>query len=312
MPRRLYIPRQVSEAISAHITSAIEKARNGFWSANEDEDTLTGHLGACLRIGPQSVEVTQDEVNGTWRWSVDYAKFRGRGSKATESYLGADGIIEISLDRGFRHETKSILFQSKIDWTTSKDLVEQAVLLSTWREASIAINYTPTSFDAYSIDNVLASRGNQQDARNKLSLQDALTQHFLECKVGNTDLRYDARARRLVWRDTKGVRVATQFTIPHRIRIEIEAPVHKPNLDYDKLIPAEEIHQHRMEVEAADVLKPILSNRKESAKVMKQSLAMTYHPDRYSTFDQTFRDLATRRMQEINAASDELKKRRRN
>lgn len=54
MARRLYIPAQVLDAISTHLSTAVEKAIQGFWSANEDEDTLTGHLGACLRTGTHS------------------------------------------------------------------------------------------------------------------------------------------------------------------------------------------------------------------------------------------------------------------
>jgi hypothetical protein len=116
MAHRLYIPAQVLDAISGHISTAVEKAVQGFWSANEDEDTLTGHLGACLKTGTHTVDVTQDEINGPWKWSIDYSKFRGRGKNATESYLGADGILELSLDMGYRRDTKSLLFQAKTDW----------------------------------------------------------------------------------------------------------------------------------------------------------------------------------------------------
>jgi hypothetical protein len=170
MARRLYIPAQVLDAISDHISIAVEKAVQGFWSANEDEDTLTGHLGACLKTGTRTVAVTREEINGPWKWSIDYSKFRGRGRNATESYLGADGILELSLDMGYRRDTKSLLFQSKIDWDNSPDLVEQAIVMSTWREAAIGINYTSTSFDAYSLDSILASRGIKANAKGAITL----------------------------------------------------------------------------------------------------------------------------------------------
>ena len=309
MARRLYIPAQVLDAISAHISSAVERAVQGFWSANEDEDTLTGHLGACLKTGMHTVMVVQDEINGPWKWSIDYAKFRGRGKNATESYLGADGILELSINMGYRTDTKSLLFQSKTDWSNSSDIVEQAIVMSTWREAAIGINYTPTSFDAYSIDSILACRGIKADAKGAITLQDALNQYFIRCKIGNTDLRYDARSRRLYWRDVNGLLVAVQFSIPERVRLNVAAPAQRRPLQVDKELVPDEINLHRMEVEPEEVLMPILAPAEISAKAMKRTLAMTYHPDRYSAYDQLFRDLATRRMQEVNTASDELAKR---
>lgn len=309
MARRLYIPEQVLDAISEHISSSVERAVQGFWSANEDEDTLTGHLGACLKIGTRTVIVVEDEINGPWKWSIDYAKFRGRGKSATESYLGADGILELSIDMGYRTDTKSLLFQSKTDWVNSPDIVEQAIVMSTWREAAIGINYTPTSFDAYSVDSILASRGAKANAKGAVPLQDALSQYFIRCKIGNTDLRYDVRRRRLYWRDVNGLLVAVQFSIPNRIRLNVEAPMQGKHILVDKELTPAEINQHRMEVEPEEVLTPVLAPTQPNAKIMKRTLAMTYHPDRYSSYDQLFRDIATRRMQEVNAASDELEKR---
>lgn len=311
MPYPLYIPSQVLDAISKHIADAVERAVDGFWSANEDEDTLTGHLGACLKIGVQTVHVTGDEINGPWKWSIDYAKFRGRGKNATESFLGADGIFELSLDHGFRTETKSLLFQSKTDWQSSPDLVEQSLVLSNWREAAIAVNYTPISFDAYSIDSVIASQGEKARAKDGLPLAVALGDYFIRCKIGNTELRYDARARRLYWRDINGLLVAVQFSIPQRIRLLVEAPARK-NMQYvDKEILPEEVHQHRMAVDAEEVLTPILTTQNSDSKKVRRGLAMAYHPDRFANFSQFVRDIANHRMQEVNSASDEVDKRKR-
>ncbi|MFC5743582.1 J domain-containing protein [Dyella tabacisoli] len=307
MARRIYIPAQVIDDISRHIQSAVRRATEGFWSANEDEDTLTGHLGACLKTGTHTVNVVQDEVSGPWKWSFDYSKFRGRGASATESHLGADGIFELNMDWGYRAEKKSLLFQSKTEWSDSPELVEQSMLLSTWREAAIAIDYKPGGFEAFSIDSVLASRGIRSDAGDGIPLQDALGDYFIKCKVGSTDLSYDARSRRLYWRDTNGLRVGVQFSVPHRMRLKVQAPVRGQFVDKE-ILPAE-IHQHRMEVAPEEMLMPVLSSATKKPKEMKRALAKTYHPDRYDAYEQLFRDLANRRMQEINAAADELKKR---
>jgi len=227
MPRRLYIPEQVLKSITDHVNTAINKSVDGFWSANADEDTITGHLCGCLKTGIHNVEVTQDQINGTWKWSIDYAKFSGRGKNAAESFIGADGIIELALTFGSRTESKAILFQAKNDWQIDRKLAKQTMLLSTWREAAIVINYTPTGFSAYSIDSIITSKGDRKKAKGELNLKPTLTEFFLRCKIGDTDLSYDARTRKLVWRDTNGIRVATQFSIPRRVRIEIQSPKHK-------------------------------------------------------------------------------------
>jgi hypothetical protein len=48
MPKSLYIPEPVRAAIAHHIKESMPKAEDGFESAQEDEDTLTGHLGGCF------------------------------------------------------------------------------------------------------------------------------------------------------------------------------------------------------------------------------------------------------------------------
>jgi hypothetical protein len=311
MPRRLYIPREVRAAIAAHIEAATARAVDGFLSAHEDEDTLTGELGSSLRTGTHTVNVVGDEINGPWKWSIRYSKFRGRGFEATESLLGADGIFELTLNYGMREDTKSLLFQAKTEWQKDTTLISQAAQLSTWREAAIFVNYTPQGFYAYSIDSVLGSRGAEADAENRLTLQEALTEHFLDCRIGDMDLRYNPATRHLTWRDLSGAIVATKFSIPNRIRVKIQSPNAKEKVNFEKLIPFEDIHRHRMQAEPEEMLMPLLSENNVSPKNQKRSLSMTYHPDRYSDGDQLLRDLLNRRMQEINAAYETLEAARR-
>jgi len=98
MRRRLYIPDEVKANIRAHLETAIQNTVEGFDSASEDEDTMTGHLGARLQVRVQRVMVPRpNEIPGEWRWAIKYYKFRGRGPAATERFLGADGIFELTL-----------------------------------------------------------------------------------------------------------------------------------------------------------------------------------------------------------------------
>lgn len=307
MPRRLYMPAEVLESIKDHIKTSIPNAVAGFMSANEDEDTMTGQFGASLRTGVHTVIVRQGEINGDWKWSIDYTKFRGRGKGATEALIGADGIIELSLDWNGRKESKAVLFQAKMDWQSDTSLLPQALLLSTWREASLFVNYTESTIEAASIDSVLRSRGVRANAKDVLPIADALGEYFLMCKIGSTDLAYDAIARQLRWRSTSGITVATQFSIPHRLRLKVKAPGYKHKLVWDKLIPKTEIHSHRMAVDPDEMIARLLTTDSVEAKTQLQALSSAYHPDKLGSMDQLYRDLATRRMQEINAAFAEFK-----
>lgn len=306
MARRIYIPDTVTESITTHINEAVSKAIDGFWSASEDEDSLTGHLGACLRTGTHSIKVIENDISEVWKWSIDYVKFRGRGKNAPESFLGADGIFELTVDTGKSKETKSLLFQAKTDWNHSKDIVEQALMLSTWREAAIGINYTEKLFESFSIDSILNSKGKRAQIKKLTPLNEALTKYFIGCLIGNVTLKYDARSRRLYWRDQTGLYVGVQFSIRNRIRINVESPNNSSNSV--KEIKPEEIHNHRMEVDPDDMIQLILSDQDSTKKNIKRSLAMTYHPDRYTEYAKFFQDLANRRMQEINSAAEIISK----
>lgn len=306
MAKRLHIPIEVLNSVSEHIQSAVDSAVEGFWSANEDEDTVTGHLGACLKTQVHTVDVREEQIPGPWKWSIDYTKFRGRGKGATESFIGADGIFELTVSFPSRTDKKCLLFQSKVDWDNDSSLVKQAILLSTWREASIFINYTPSAFEAFSVDSVLASKGLRRQAKNILDLKDALVDHFLKCKIGDTDLSYDAKRRRLIWRSLSGVVVATQFSIPSRLRLLIEAPNRSEEPSYDKLIPANEIPLYRMDTDSQGILSQPFAETEFDARRAKQVLSMAYHPDRYPGIDALLEEILKRRMQEINGALDAI------
>ena len=309
MGKRLGIPFEVLEAISEHIRESIDNAVMGFWSASEDEDTLTGHFGACLKTPQRVVRVYEAQVPGEWRWSIDYTKFRGRGSAATESMIGADGIIELVVSSGSRIDRKSLLFQAKLNWH-QKDaaLIKQAVMLSTWREAAIFLNYTENSFEAFSIDEILSSQGVRKNAKRVIDVKDALSRHFLRCEIGNTELSYDARRRFLSWRSMSGSVVAAQFTIPNRIRFNIESPKQDSQTSYDTLLPNEQIHAHRMQVDASEMLSVPLSGESHDLARARKIINMAYHPDRHANLADLLQEILCKRMQEINMAYDELKK----
>jgi hypothetical protein len=302
MRRSLYIPTEVKENISNHISIAIKQAVEGFLSANEDEDTMTGHLGALLRLRDQRVSVSQQKEgsSGVWIWSIDYFKFRGRGPGATENVLGADGLIELRLNRGGSVDTKSLLFQSKLNWGSDQSLLFQCIKLSTWREAAFVLNYRPSGFQAFRIDEVIRSRGNYSGRLTHFSLEEFIGRLFVDCQVGDNDLIYNPKSRRLVWKTSNNEKVSMRFTIPQRLRINIEAPDNDPVRE----ISVDEVYAYRINSSPEDILSLEEGYTDRDLTRSRGKFALTYHPDKYTEFNEMYRKIVERRMQEANNAYD--------
>lgn len=312
--KKIYIPEEVKQAIKQHLSAKYPIALEGFMSGNEEEDTLTGDLGATLRVKDQKVQVRGEgnEFPGEWTWSIDYYKFRGRGPSATESKVGADGLFELALKRGSYVEKKSLLFQAKIEWKNDPNLIKEAIKLSNWREASFVLNFTPTKFEAIDLDTIISSRGKRNDKIVVKPLDEFIGSDFLDCKVGDVDLRYNAISRKLIWRAQSGEVVATRFSIPSRISIQISAPK-VPNQRYpdiDKEIRIEEIHNYRMNADEEEMLSLIGSYTDRELKMARSEKAHIYHSDKHFFGDQLLDELMKKRMQEINLAYDILKKKK--
>jgi hypothetical protein len=307
--RRLFIPEEVKDSISTHLYTSTARAVEGYMSGNEDEDTLTGDLGATLRIGTQRVQVPPTrEVGGTWTWSITYYKFRGRGKGATENYLGADGILELSVQWNDRDddEKKCLLFQAKNQWQgTDSSLLEQCMKLSTWREAAFVLNYSPTDFEAYLLDDVIRSGGTKSQSIQAISLGAFLSRHYLECLVGDTDLRYDASSRRLIWRAMRGEMVATPFSLRHRISININPPKRGDiRIKGSREIPNGEIYNYRMKATEEEILSLESNYTQRDVQLARRRLAQVYHTDVNPGMDALFEELKKKRMQEVNNAYD--------
>ncbi len=310
MRRRLFIPDEVKDSISSHLYASTAKAIGGYLSGNEDEDTLTGDLGASLRISSQKVDVPAgQEVSGPWTWSITYYKFRGRGNKATENLLGADGIFELSVNWNVGNiEKKCLLFQAKNQWHNSdKSLLEQCIKLSTWREAAFILNYTPTDYEAFFIDDVIRAGGSRLQASQGVSLGAFLSRHFLECLIGDTDLKYDATSRRLSWRALNGEMVETGFSVRHRFSVNINPPKRNKRIKSGhREIPNNEVYGYRMQASEEDMLSLRPDYTEKDIKNARRKLAQAYHTDVNQNMDSLLQEILNRRMQEFNHARDVL------
>jgi hypothetical protein len=311
MSGNLWLPDELKAAIREHLDDALSSPAAMFEAASEDEDTLTGHVfGALHTPKTQAVAVVNSEVAGRWTWKVSYTKFRGRGRGAPERDIGADGIIELSVRRGGQLHRKSALFQAKVGLRGGKPLQEQCARLSTWREAAFVVSYQSKRIVAADIDPILRSRGALREAlAGADSLAEYLGTSFLDCRVGDVDLMYDASARRLTWFDIDGQFVATQFAIPHRLRFEVQEP-HAPRFAGPvEHIPPTEILNHRMHVEPHDLFGVEYRAEEETIQAAYTQLARTYHPDQYVSASDLLKTMADMRMKEVNVAADLLSER---
>lgn len=297
-----FIPEQVKDDIKTELKLRVDKTIAEFDSAAEDEDTLTGHLGANLTTSQRKVWVESVELGGHWTWSLSYRKFRGRGGGATESRLGADGIIELSVGDDRWPRKKSMLFQSKMDGSGgTRRLVEQCAKLSTWREAVAVFSYGRESFEAMKLDAVLGAKGDLHLVHGA-PLAEFLADTFVECKIGDTDLSYYPIERKLVWRDFNNQWVAARFNVKHRFKFKVMPPAPKrASPAWIKEISVEEIIKHRMKVEEMDLLGiPVGASRAE-VRTARKELAKIYHPDLWHGFSDDLRTLMELRTKEIHS-----------
>ena len=285
------IPERVLEDIKTRLQGQIEKTLAEFESAEEDEDVLTGHLGANLTTHARQVWVSEGERTGYWTWSLKYRKFRGRGAGATEKKLGADGIFEVLLNDSGRVQSKSMLFQSKMAGPGgARQLAEQCAKLSTWREAAAVFSYATSGFEAMTLDAVLGARGDLRNAKG-LPLDEFLANVFVKCVVGDTDLRYVSDHKMLTWIDNNSQRVATRFTVRHRFKIGVKAPGYpQSDLAGFNEILNDEIAKHRMRVNNRDLLGVDYNATTREIAAKQRQLMKIYHPDMWVNFSPQLRE----------------------
>jgi hypothetical protein len=279
--------------------AAISNAVEAYASVSEEEDTPTGHLGGYLKTGAGGVS------SDGWTWTINYTKFQSKGKVATGEQMGADGILEMRVQNGEGENRRAILFQAKNSWNDDLNLAGQALRLSHWREAAFVLNYTENCVEAFRLDNVIRSRGKRANAGQPISLSRFLGEEFLRCKVGDLDLHYDARNRRLTWRDMKEQLVSVDFFIGSRI--EIKAVAHNTKLRGPKRISPQDLREHRMFATPEDILGIELNATEDQMTAARNRVALTYHPDRVASDDQLLKDISKLRMQEANAAVDARK-----
>jgi hypothetical protein len=303
MRRQLYIPSKVRIEIERHVSERLAEAQERYWAAAEDEDTFTGHLGALLGCPERKADVDGQ----VWRWRIEYTKFRGRGPNASESFLGADGIFEVRVMGPEVDGRKSVLFQAKMEAVLGADALEQALDLSNWREAAVFVVYQERAITVYPIDAVLRTQIAGSPVRG-VSFSDFFLGTFLACRMGDSDLEYDAKSRLLLWRDDSRRRVGVQFAIPHRIRVSIKSPA--ASSKRFKRITPDAMGEHRLDSTAMERMGLEDDFTPKQLKQAMREAALAFHTDRLQQLPDPLKAILNTRMGEINAAFAELKKRK--
>ena len=185
-------------------------------------------------------------------------------------------------------------------------LLHQCIKLTTWREAAFVMVYSEEGFFACYLDDVIRARGNISDIRRKIPLDNFLSGQFMECHIGDLELRYSPPNRMLLWRSHDDEKIATKFSVRHRVRLKIQPPNNKTEDAYDRMIDPADIHKFRMMVDAEDMLGIGIERSPKLIRKVMRELSKTYHPDLFRTLRPDLRELVEMRMKEMNQAKDRL------
>jgi hypothetical protein len=296
-----YLPDPVRASIQRHLRRAVTAAVNAHESGQEDEDTLTGQLGFALRTR-QPKRVTVD--GQTWTWTIYYHKLRGRGPNATEHLIGADGLIEFSIDAVERHFSKTALFQAKNDASDLQRLLAQCTLLSTWREAAFIIKYGRERYSAIDLDDAF-KQALRLPHPEEMPLDAFLVDVFIACLVGDSELHYEPADRVLSWRDQAGNMVHASFDIQHNLEIRVNGP--KPGAAYrGTRIESTEIPEHRLKATDEEILGVNRNATAAEVKRARREAAKVYHVDKHQQLEPGFQDILSLRLKERNGAADRI------
>jgi hypothetical protein len=201
------LPKSVLDEIREHLRQADDNAQESWSSANQDEDSVTGDFFGAMRR-----TMRPSENDRAWRWKITYTKLRGRGPKAPENIVGADGIIQAEIVKNGIVYTKGLLFQAKKVSAKRASAVEQVKKMERYAPgASAVFTYGPHRFFAEEGSSFSTERRD----RASLKIGDFLATRFIECVVGSEGLVYDAH-RNTLYRTAQG---DVALGLAHNVRL---------------------------------------------------------------------------------------------
>lgn len=232
-----YIPVELLEEIKAHLRSRGNGAHIDYPSNRADEDSVTGAFSSSLRQ-----PTTHRVIDGQdWRWNVSAKKFTGKGPRAQERMIGADAIVEFTLEDPLGNSiAKSLLFQAKKDGSQQQLRKQVTRMERVARGCSAIVDYSEDGYRA--LDGAEYLKGTTLQKRpsarqHGIRLGDYLADEFIACQVGTPGMSYDAVRRELrIPLDHIGS-LSVPARIGDRIRITTVGPVKIPRLS-DRVAPS--------------------------------------------------------------------------
>jgi predicted transcriptional regulator len=213
------LPPPVFQSIQSHLRTKSKQGEGAWECADQEEDSITGHFCGQLYT-PRWIK---DNAGGEdWEFRVTYKKFRSKGKDAEEKILGADGIVEVHIEKKSLEEkhVKGLLFQAKkSNDTRGKKLEEQAEKMArVVKNASCIFEYGK-EFYAYDAS-LIAKRASKKDIReSKNPIGDFLADTYLTCEIGKIGMSYDAVAKEIIYPENGSI-IRRKACLDYRLRIE--------------------------------------------------------------------------------------------
>ena len=212
-----HMPNDIFVQIQDHLRKKAVDAEDGWEAGEDEEDTLTGHLGAML----QRRWTVRRVIKGrTWAWRVRYRKFRSKGKNALESTSGADGIIQVELEDSSMEEKfyKGLLFQAKKEGRVDGLATQTRKMEELQPAGSAIIVFGPDGYRGLKSQNYKENGKTELDQAPPLS--EFLSDHFLICNVGIVGMYFDPDKKILIVPSEPGPRFL-HYQIEHRITIQV-------------------------------------------------------------------------------------------
>ena len=178
----LLLDASVRHTLSERYRAGVADAVRGYAEAADDGEATTAALGRALAGQGQLALADGHAV----RWATRYRRLSGRGGRAPERGLGAEGLFEIEMEDEERDRSRKTLpFHA---WTGAPGYADalvrgQAKRLSAFPGGGLVVSYRSAGYAA--VDAAAVAEGMATPA-DEADLADVLAREFVECQRGST------------------------------------------------------------------------------------------------------------------------------
>jgi len=186
------LPPEFLRLIRDRIKAGVSDAEALFHLNQDEEDSITGALAQAIST-PHELAFNSPE--GAFNYKIESYKIRGRGQGAPEKFLGADGILQISVSKnGDEVFSKGLPFQSKkFGGFRNKRVVSQARDLFETTKTGVVIRYSDKGYTAIDVRKLVEAYQPDEKRTRQFApkLSSVFGDFFLDCEIGRVGLSYD-------------------------------------------------------------------------------------------------------------------------